>query len=143
MISNIYRALLAPKFVRSLIRTTVPSMYQNRMGRQSYGTASKESEILSSAKKCLVFDRKEGFMVTSPFQSENISQTTVDRYVWRNIAKWPNHIAIECGYTGRKYTYSMLRDSCSALAIRLRTNLALEQNDVVAICLPNVPGIRT
>lgn len=87
-----------------------------------------------------MFDKNEGFVITSPFKSVDISQITVDRYVWQNVSKWANHIAIECGYTGRRYTYAKLRDCCSAMAIRLRTNLALKQNGVVAICLPNVPG---
>ena len=41
--------------------------------------------------------------------------------------------------TDRKYTFAELRDRCGALAVRLQTQFKLQQNDVVAVCLPNVP----
>lgn len=44
-----------------------------------------------------------------------------------------------CGETGRKYTYSQLRDHSAAVAFRLQTKFNLKRGDVVAICLPNVP----
>lgn len=111
-------------------------------GRKTYATvaASRLSEIYSVARNCIVADEREGFIVKSPYEPVTFPGTTVDRYVWSNISQWPNHIAIECGFTGRKYTYSKLRDHSSALAIRLRSNLGLQKNDMVAICLPNVPG---
>lgn len=41
--------------------------------------------------------------------------------------------------TGRKYTYSKLRDHSAALAVRLQKKLNLKRGDVVGICLPNIP----
>lgn len=32
-----------------------------------------------------------------------------------------------------------MRDHCAALAVRLQTQFQLKQNDVVAVCLPNLP----
>lgn len=83
----------------------------------------------------------DGFVLHSPYGRIAVPDMTIDQYVWKNLAKWKNHVAIMCSVTGRKYTYSKLRDHCSALAIRLRNDLKLEQNDVVAICMPNVPGM--
>lgn len=81
-----------------------------------------------------------GFVLHSPFETVSIPDMTLDQYIWKNMAKWKNHVAIMCSVTGRKYTYSKLRDHCAALAIRLRNDLKLEQNDIVGICMPNVPG---
>lgn len=83
---------------------------------------------------------ENGFVLRSPYEKVSIPDMTLDQYIWKNSAKWKNHVAIMCSVTGRKYTYSKLRDHCAALAIRLRNNLKLEQNDVVGICMPNVPG---
>lgn len=85
----------------------------------------------------------DGFVLRSPFKEVSIFDMTVDQYIWKNMAKWKNHVAIMCSVTGRKYTYSKLRDHCAALAIRMRTDLKLGQNDMVAVCMPNVPGERT
>lgn len=82
----------------------------------------------------------DGFVLHSPFRPVSIFDMTVDQYIWKNMAKWKNHVAIMCSVTGRKYTYSKLRDHCAALAIRMRNDLKLKQNDIVGICMPNVPG---
>lgn len=124
MISRIYRAS------KSIIH----------LERKSYGTAVGVAEYYRTARSCITFEKNEGCIVKSPYQPIEIPQTTVDRYIWTNISKWPNHTAIECGYTGRKYSYAMLKDCCSALAIRLRNNMKLVNGDLVAICLPNTPG---
>lgn len=112
--------------------------------RKNVGLLSRQSSsrrsISELAKKSLIFDENDGFVMKSPYESISLPELTVDQYVWKNLAKWQNHVAICCGTTGRKYTYSKLRDHCAALAIRLRTNFKLEKNDIVAICLPNVPG---
>lgn len=102
---------------------------------------STNRPVLSElAKRSLVFSEKEGHIMKSPYETISIPDLTVDQYVWKNMPKWQNHVAIACGVTGRKYTYAKLRDHCAALAIRLRTNLKLEKSDMVGICLPNVPG---
>lgn len=111
---------------------------------------STETEIIASAKpslsalakRSLVYDEKDGYVMKSPYESISIPDMTIDQYFWKNMPKWQNHTAIQCGVTGRKYTYAKLRDHCAALAIRLRNNLKLEKNDIVGICLPNVPGIQ-
>lgn len=68
-----------------------------------------------------------------------VPDMTLDEYVWKNVAKWPNKIAIVCGITGRKYTYARLRDHSAAVAQRLRTEYGLKPGDVLAISMPNVP----
>lgn len=102
--------------------------------------STNRSALSEFAKKSLIFSEKDGYVMKSPYETISIPEMTIDQYVWKNMPKWQNHIAIACGITGRKYTYAKLRDHCAALAIRLRTNLKLEKNDIVAICLPNVPG---
>lgn len=43
-----------------------------------------------------------------------------------------------CGETDRSITFSVLRDHCAALAVRLqRQEFGLKPHDVVALCLPN------
>lgn len=97
-------------------------------------------DLSNLLEKCLSHNETNGYVMRSPYGSVSVPNMTLDQYVWRNVSSWQNHIAIECGFTKRKYTYAKLRDHCAALAIRLRHTLKLQANDIVAICLPNVPG---
>lgn len=99
-----------------------------------------ESEAFRNINQHRQHTVNDGFVWNSPYESVSIPDMTIDQYVWKNVAKWENHIAIVCAVTGRKYTYAKLRDHCATLAIRLRESFRLQQNDIVAICLPNVPG---
>lgn len=100
----------------------------------------KNVSLNELAKKSLTYNETDGFIMKSPYETISTPDMTIDEYFWKNMPKWQNHIAIQCGVTGRKYTYAKLRDHCAALAIRLRMKLNLEKNDIVGICLPNIPG---
>lgn len=82
---------------------------------------------------------EEGFCWKSRYGEIGLQNMTVDEYVWKNLPKWQNKIAIVCGITGRKYSYGKLRDHCGAFAYRLRNDFKLKPGDVVAISMPNVP----
>lgn len=47
-----------------------------------------------------------------------------------------------CGVSDRKYNYAELRDNSAAFAVRLQTRFRLKPNDVLAVCLPNIPEVR-
>lgn len=102
--------------------------------------STERSSISELAKKSLTYTEKDGYVLKSPYEPHTAPNLTLEQYIWKNMPQWQNHIAITCGTTGREYTYAQLRDHCAALAIRLRRELNLEKNDIVGICLPNVPG---
>lgn len=108
--------------------------------RRRFSSIEQSSSLSELGRKSLVFTENDGHIMKSPYEPISIPDFTIDQYVWKNLPKWQNHIAIVCGITGRKYTYAKLRDRCAALAIRLRNDLKLNKNDIVAICLPNIPG---
>lgn len=126
--STMYRTIV----LKSVNLKTVTTLLLQRF--------KSESALNALGKKSLLFTEKDGYIMKSPYEPISIPEFTIDQYVWKNVPKWQNHIGIVCGITGRKYTYAKLRDHCAALAIRMRNNLKLEKNDIVAICLPNIPG---
>lgn len=81
----------------------------------------------------------KGFEWTSRYGSIVVNDETAEECLWKNVAQWKDHIAIECGLTGRKYSFSKLRDHCFAVAYRLRYDFHLKPKDVVAISMVNVP----
>lgn len=87
-----------------------------------------------------IYPPENGFEQSSPYgKTLQVPHTTLDQYVWDNFSQWANKTAVECGVTGRNYTYGKLRDYCAALAIRLQHKCKLNKGETVAICLPNAP----
>lgn len=80
----------------------------------------------------------KGFVWTSRYGKIIDSDLTVEEYVWNNVGKWQDKIAIVCGITGRKFSYGNLRDQCAVAAYRLRTDFKLQRGDVVAISMSNI-----
>lgn len=109
--------------------------------RSSSSFQLENSDIVKNVFKHRTFNEQDGYVWHSPYEKITIPDMTTDQYVWKNVAKWSNKVAIECSVTGRKYTYAKLRDHCAALAIQLRTRFNLNQGDIVGICLNNVPGM--
>ncbi|XP_012274155.1 4-coumarate--CoA ligase 1 [Orussus abietinus] len=77
-------------------------------------------------------------IIPSPYGSIPIPEMPVHEYTWRNYTQYENKIAMECGATGRKYTYAQSRDYSNYVA-RSLLNMGLKRGDVIAIILPNMP----
>lgn len=123
-----------------LKRAGCQSVQSKQWMRHSSVSLGAVSEIAKNIFNHREHSQQDGYVWHSPYEPISMPDMTVDQYVWKNVAKWPNKVAIVCAVTGRKYTYAKMRDHCAAFAIRMRTSLGLKQNDVLAICLPNVPG---
>lgn len=86
------------------------------------------------------FSAEDGYVWRSRYNDiPTLPGMTVPEYVWKDLDKWHNKIAIVCGITGRNYSYGKLRDHCAAVAYRLRRDFNLKHGDVIAISMPNVP----
>jgi 4-coumarate--CoA ligase len=81
--------------------------------------------------------REKDIIVKSPYPDLGIPELTIDQFVWRNVSKWGNKVAVVDGITDRQFTYFELRDKCRILAIKLQNTFNLNQGDTLAICLPN------
>lgn len=106
----------------------------------SSSAAAAAATTLYDMTKYFTHTTEEGFLRHSSFDPITVPNTTIDQYVWKDVAKWHDKIAIVCGETGRQFTYAQLRDHTAALAVRLQQpQFHLQPNDVIAICLPNTP----
>ncbi|XP_018051119.1 PREDICTED: 4-coumarate--CoA ligase 1-like isoform X2 [Atta colombica] len=65
-------------------------------------------------------------------------ETLIHEFVWNNSENYPNHIALECGINGKKYTFAQAKDATSYIGRSLR-NMGLKTGDVVALVAPNFP----
>ncbi|XP_011063256.1 PREDICTED: 4-coumarate--CoA ligase 1-like [Acromyrmex echinatior] len=65
-------------------------------------------------------------------------ETLIHEFVWNNSENYPNHIALECGINGKKYTFAQAKDATSYIGRSLQ-NIGLKKGDVVALVAPNFP----
>lgn len=77
-------------------------------------------------------------IIYSPYEDTVYPDITVPEYVWGNVNKYSNKVALECGLTGRYYTYGQARDNANYIA-RSLLQLGIKSGDIVALVLPNLP----
>ncbi|XP_026730589.1 4-coumarate--CoA ligase 1-like [Trichoplusia ni] len=78
-------------------------------------------------------------ILTSVFKDLPPTTNTVNDFVWQNLERWPDKTATVCAVTGRGYTYAQTHRMSIAFAASLRSKLKLQNDDKVAIILPNIP----
>ncbi|GAB1860530.1 Probable 4-coumarate--CoA ligase 1 [Camponotus japonicus] len=74
------------------------------------------------------------------FLSNDISypETLVHEFIWNNIENYPDHVALECAISGKKYTFAQAKDATNYIGRSLR-NIGLKEGDVIALVAPNFP----
>ncbi|XP_011494753.1 PREDICTED: 4-coumarate--CoA ligase 1-like [Ceratosolen solmsi marchali] len=77
-------------------------------------------------------------IITSPHGPVTYPEMPINHYIWADIQNYSNMVALECGITGKKYTYSQVRDYSNYVA-RSLLNMGFKRGDVIAIVLPNLP----
>ncbi|KAF5302848.1 hypothetical protein FQA39_LY02028 [Lamprigera yunnana] len=92
---------------------------------------------LNSAKKILC--RENSNIVYSPFPNVEIPDILLPHFIFQNFDQVSNKVAVECDLTGKKYTFDEIRTKSINFSTNLRKKLKLNNNDIVAVILPNVP----
>nr|XP_012229595.1 PREDICTED: 4-coumarate--CoA ligase 1-like isoform X2 [Linepithema humile] len=77
-------------------------------------------------------------IIMSPINDISYPETLLHEFVWHDSESYSNHIALECGINGKKYTYAQAKDATSYIGRSLR-NIGLKKGDVVALVAPNYP----
>jgi len=107
------------------------------------------SELLASAQTSSLLSRTkytypkippedEKFIQRSPYSDVEIPETNLADFVWQNVDKWPENVALVCGLTGRQYTFEMARNMSKQFGSALKRSGA-KKGDCLAIVLPNIP----
>ncbi|KAJ0175987.1 hypothetical protein K1T71_008161 [Dendrolimus kikuchii] len=78
-------------------------------------------------------------ILTSVYKDIPVTNYTVNDFVWQNLDRWPDKTATVCALTGHGYTYAQTHKMSVTLAASLRKKLKLQNDDKVAIILPNIP----
>ncbi|XP_022918002.2 uncharacterized protein [Onthophagus taurus] len=87
----------------------------------------------------LRYSSSQSEFLRSPFPDLNIPDVNIVDYVMQDFGRWPNKIALECGITGRKYTFDDVRIKSNKFGMALKEILKLKKGDALALVLPNVP----
>lgn len=92
----------------------------------------------AQSKEKFIRDKNGELMIPSPFGALTYPDSYISEYVWHNVNTFQKLTALECGITGRKYTYSQARDATNYIARSLR-NLNFKEGDIIALIAPNLP----
>ncbi|XP_032691655.1 4-coumarate--CoA ligase 2-like [Odontomachus brunneus] len=78
-------------------------------------------------------------IIQSPYgEVPYIPDMLIHEYVWDKSENYSNKIALECGLTGKKYTFAQAKDATNYIAKSLH-NIGLKKGDVIALVTPNLP----
>uniref|UniRef100_A0A2A4IY84 Luciferin 4-monooxygenase n=1 Tax=Heliothis virescens TaxID=7102 RepID=A0A2A4IY84_HELVI len=78
-------------------------------------------------------------IVKSPHKGIEIPNKTIPEHIFENLEVWADKTALECGLTGRSYTYHQLYKYSRNFGAKLRTQLKIRDGDVVCIMMTNSP----
>ncbi|KAB0799534.1 hypothetical protein PPYR_07414 [Photinus pyralis] len=78
-------------------------------------------------------------IIYSKVSNVEVPKLSIDDYVWKDLDKWSDKIAMECAETGRSYSYAEVHKKSKRVANFLTNCKGLSKGDVVATILPNVP----
>ncbi|KAJ3657495.1 hypothetical protein Zmor_009291 [Zophobas morio] len=108
--------------------------------RTVFSTALKKSAKSLSTPR---FHRKLSNLPPNVLYSDlpdvSIPKLSTPEFIFEKCTRYEHLTAVECGLTGRKYTYGDLLKKSMNLSRHLRKNLGFKEGDVVAILLPNIP----
>ncbi|XP_044761907.1 4-coumarate--CoA ligase 3-like [Coccinella septempunctata] len=90
-------------------------------------------------KRNLVNNIGSDYVVNSGQPDLPIPNVTLPEFLTQYQNEFENYVAIECAETKRKYTFGQLRDKSTSFSKSLRKLLKLEDGDVVAVVLRNIP----
>lgn len=85
-----------------------------------------------------VASKFENNIVTSPFGDCKLHDMSMVQKLFESASRWPTKIATECGVTGRKYSYEMMRQLIRRFGSAL-TRMGFQKGEVFAIISPNIP----
>lgn len=106
----------------SVVRRTVCQVLNKRNTLPSCRLRSTEANILKSIHKDV-----------------KVTNKTVWDFAWQNLDRWPDKTFTVCAVTGHGYTYAQTYRMSVSFAASLRNKLKLQNDDAVAVILPNVP----
>ncbi|XP_046968006.1 4-coumarate--CoA ligase 3-like [Vanessa cardui] len=78
-------------------------------------------------------------ILKSVYKEFELTCQTVRDFAWQNLDRWPDKTFTVCAVTGHGYTYAQAYKMSICFGASLRSKLKLQNDDKVAVILPNVP----
>ncbi|XP_050344121.1 uncharacterized protein LOC126769404 [Nymphalis io] len=104
--------------------------------RSAYEIVYKNKLLL-----CPSFRQKytDANILKSVYKDFELSCQTVRDFAWKNLDRWPDKTLTVCAVTGHGYTYAQTYKMTISFGASLLNKLKLQNDDKVAVILPNVP----
>ncbi|VVC96528.1 unnamed protein product [Leptidea sinapis] len=104
--------------------------------RKAFSQVLRKNSVYSTS---FLHNSTDSKVLKSVFKDIEDVNYTINQFVWQNLDKWPDKTFTVCASTGHGYTYAQTHKMSVQLAASLRLKLKLQNDDTVAIILPNVP----
>lgn len=123
----------------SMILAACPKVYN--CGR---GQVFRNLRCLSTSSFCakyslpIIPSEDEKFIVRSPYTDVEIPEVSLADYVWKDVDKFTDNVALVCGMTGRQYTYGMAYGMARKFGSAL-LRMGAKKGDVMGMIVPNIP----
>jgi len=101
-------------------------------------TSSRRHHGKSSKPLGVIEPEDEANIVRSPWNDVEIPEINLADYVWQDVHKIPDNVALVCGMTGRSYTYGMAHGMAKQFGSAL-LRLGAKKGDVLGMVVPNIP----
>uniref|UniRef100_A0A1B6D9Q1 AMP-dependent synthetase/ligase domain-containing protein n=1 Tax=Clastoptera arizonana TaxID=38151 RepID=A0A1B6D9Q1_9HEMI len=85
-----------------------------------------------------IMEYKSPSEIKSPYKHLEIKNVSVIDFIWKRLDKFPDKIAIECGLSGRKYTFAEIKHLSQKFAIHL-ANTGYYTGQTIALITENCP----
>ncbi|XP_070150446.1 uncharacterized protein [Polyergus mexicanus] len=92
----------------------------------------------STSARTKLITGSNGEKIFVPVNDVTYPEILIHEFIWNNIENYPDHIALECGINGKKYTYAQAKDATYYIGRSLR-NIGLKEGDVIALAASNSP----
>ncbi|CAL1685815.1 unnamed protein product [Lasius platythorax] len=110
----------------------------NRVLDASIRTLNSTLRCASTSSQTRIVSGSNGERIFLSANDISYPETLLHEFVWNDIANYPDHIALECGIIGKKYTYAQAKDATNYIGRSLR-NIGLKEGDMIALVAPNFP----
>ncbi|KMQ94980.1 putative 4-coumarate-- ligase 3-like protein [Lasius niger] len=110
----------------------------NRVLDASIRTLNSTLRCASTSSQTRIVSGSNGERIFLSSNDISYPETLLHEFVWNDIANYPDHIALECGIIGKKYTYAQAKDATNYIGRSLR-NIGLKEGDMIALVAPNFP----
>lgn len=120
----------------ALLENALKQMCSGKVWTKKHFSYKKRLSSQLTQKQCIRLCSTH--VISSPHKDIDIPEVTLHEYLSNRLEKYADLLALECGISGRRYTYRQLDQHSKRFAVSL-LKAGIKPGQVLAVVLPNCP----